>query len=273
MLWLDKYERKLGKFGIKNLMLYITTLNGIVYLLMLLDSISGNSLQFADRIALIPSMVLHGEVWRLLTFLFVPPPSSPVLIIFALYFYYMIGSSLEREWGAFRFNVYYLIGVLGTIASAFLGGAGSSMYLNLSLIFAFSYVFPNYEIMLFFLVPVKMKYLSIFYAAFLLYSFAFNPLAGLITILGSALNFILFFGADIFLRVTRGRKTYYNKKDFQKKIPKIYVMHRCTVCGKTNVEDRNMEFRYCMDCDGDREYCMDHLYTHEHIKDGEKHKS
>lgn len=273
MLWLDKYERKLGKYSINNLMIYITTLNGIVYLLMLAESMSGGSFQFVGKLVLSPYLISHGEVWRLLTFLFVPPASSPVFIIFTLYFYYLIGSSLEHEWGAFRFNVYYLIGVIGTIAAAFLGGVGSSMYLNLSLIFAFSYVFPNYEILLFFLVPVKMKYLAIVYAVFLVMSFAGAPLTGLITILGSALNFLLFFGKDIFFRITRGRKTYYSKKEFQKQIPKIYVMHRCTICGKTNVEDRNMEFRYCMDCDGDREYCMDHLYSHEHIKDGEQHKS
>lgn len=273
VLWLDKYERKLGKYSINNLMIYITTLNGIVYLLMLIENASGGSIRFVEKLMLSPFLISHGEVWRLLTFLFVPPAASPIFILFTLYFYYMIGSSLEHEWGAFRFNVYYLIGVIGTIAAAFLGGVGSAMYLNLSLIFAFSYVFPNFEILLFFFAPVKMKYLAIVYAVFLVMSFAGAPLIGLVTILGSALNFILFFGRDIFFRITRGRKTYYSKKEFQKKIPKIYVMHRCTICGKTNVEDRNMEFRYCMDCDGDREYCMDHLYNHEHIKDGEPHKS
>lgn len=270
MLWLDKLERKFGKYSIKNLMMYVTALNGIVFLLMLLDSLSGYQYQFASRLMLIPSMVMRGEVWRLLTFLFVPPTSSIIWILFTLYFYYLIGSSLEHEWGAFRFNVYYLIGVLGTIAAAFLGGVGSAVYLNFSLIFAFSYVFPNYEILLFFFIPIKMKYLSAVYAVFLVFSFAGAPLIGLITLLGSALNFLLFFGKDIFLRLTRGRKTYYSKKSFRSKIPKIYVMHRCTVCGKTNVEDKDMEFRYCVDCDGDYEYCMDHLYSHKHIKNGDK---
>lgn len=263
MFWLNKLEKKLGKYSIKNLMMYITALNGVVFLLSHID-LKG---EFLYKLTLIPSFVLQGEVWRLLTFLFIPPTRSPLWLIFALYFYYMIGSSLEQEWGPFKFNVYYLIGILGTIVSVFLGGFGSAAYLNLSLIFAFAYLFPNYQLMLFFFFPVKIKYLAIVYAVFLVFSFGFAPLIGLITIVGSALNFLLFFGKDIYYRITSGRRTYYSKKEFQAKIPKIYVMHRCTVCGKTNVEDRNMDFRYCVDCEGDYEYCMDHLYTHEHKKE------
>src|SRR5690606_18266515 len=122
----------------------------------------------------------------------------PFWIIFTLYFYYMIGTSLEHEWGAFKFNVYYFIGVLGTIAGAFLGGLGTSTFLNLSLIFAFAYLFPIYQIMIFFFFPVKIKYLALFYAAGLVFTFALMPIVGLITVLGSAVNFILFFWKDIY---------------------------------------------------------------------------
>jgi len=261
-VWLDKLEKKIGKYCIKNLMLYITALNGVVFILQYLAP----EADFVGKLMLVPSLVKQGEVWRLVTFLFIPMTFRPVRILFALYFYYLIGSSLEREWGSFKFNVYYFIGVLGTIAGAFLGGLGTSTFLNLSLIFAFAYLFPNYQIMIFYLFPVKVKYLALFYAAVLVFTFAFMPIVGLITVLGSAVNFILFFWKDIYYRLRFNRRAYMSQKEFKEKIPKIHVMHRCTICGITDVEDRKMDFRYCVECDGDYEYCMDHLYNHEHVK-------
>lgn len=260
---LDKMEKKIGKYSISNLMLYITALNGVVFLLSYVDKEN----LFMVKLMLIPSLVMEGEVWRLVTFLFIPPASSPFWLLFTLYFYYMIGSALEHEWGSFKFNIYYLVGVLGTIGAAFLGGTGSAMFLNFSLIFAFSYLFPNFQILMFFILPVKMKYLSLAYVALLVYMFWSAPLFGLITIGGSAINFLLFFGKDIIVRLATGRKVYYNRRSFEAKIPKNVIIHRCTVCGKTEKDDRNLEFRYCVDCDGDYEYCMEHLYTHEHVKE------
>lgn len=259
---LDKLEKRIGKFCIRNLMIYIIAMNAVVFLMAYLFP----ELNIVSRLALVPELVLKGEVWRLVTFLFIPMSFHPFWIIFTLYFYYMIGTSLEHEWGAFKFNVYYFIGVLGTIAGAFLGGRRTSTFLNLSLIFAFAYLFPNYQIMIFFFFPVKIKYLALFYAAGLVFTFALMPIVGLITVLGSAVNFILFFWKDIYYRIRFNRKAYMNQKEFKEKIPKIHVMHRCTICGITDVEDRKMDFRYCVDCEGDYEYCMDHLYNHEHVK-------
>jgi membrane associated rhomboid family serine protease len=262
--WLYKLERKFGKYCIKNLMLYITALNGVVAILSYLDT-EGT---FISKLTLVPSLVMKGEVWRLVTFLFIPMTISPIWLLFTLYFYYMIGSSLEHEWGSFRFNVYYLIGVLGTIASAFiLGTSTSSSLLNLSLIFAFAYLFPNFRMLIFFFFPVKIKYLAIVYAIFLLLNILASPVIGLVTILGSVLNFILFFGRDIIKGMKFNRKSYFNHKSFEAKKPKLIVLHRCTICGRTEMDDKNLDFRYCVDCDGDHEYCMDHLYTHEHIRE------
>jgi membrane associated rhomboid family serine protease len=263
--WLDRLDRKFGKYGIRNLMLYITALNGIVFLLGYLDSAN----PFLSKLTLVPSLVMQGEVWRLVTFLFIPPATSAFWLIFVLYFYYMIGSTLENEWGSFKFNIYYFIGVIGTIAAAFLdGGTGTAMFLNLSLIFAFSYLFPDYQILLFFIIPVKMKYLSWFYLALLIFMFIGDPLNGLITIGGSIANFLLFFGKDIVVRLATGRKVYQNRRSFESKMPRDVIIHRCSVCGRTERDDKDLEFRYCVDCEGDYEYCMDHLYTHEHVKGG-----
>jgi hypothetical protein len=265
--WLDRLEKKIGKYSIKNLMIYITALNGLVGLLQYLSQYIQGAGDFTAKLYLIPSLVMQGEVWRLVTFLFIPQVSSPFWLLFTLYFYYMIGNTLEQEWGAFRFNAYYLVGVLGTIAAAFFGsGMATSMFLNFSLIFAFAYLFPNYQILLFFFVPLKMKYLAWAYLALMVFMFAGRPVMGILTLAGSALNFILFFGKDVLYRLRTGRKVYQNRRSFEAKKPKIVVIHRCAVCGRTEWDDRNLEFRYCVDCDGDYEYCMEHLQTHEHVK-------
>jgi len=244
-------------------MLYVTLLNGIVFILAYIDPTGF----FLSKLVLVPSLVLKGEVWRLVTFLFIPPTTSPMWVLFTLYFYYMIGSALEHEWGSYRFTVYYFVGAAATIAAAFLTGSiFTGAYLNLSLIFAFAYLYPNFQLLIFFFIPVKIKYLAIFYAVSLVLAFWADPVAGLITIGSSVLNFILFFGKDIVLRLKTGRRAYYNRRSFESKIPKDVIIHRCSVCGRTEKDDKTLEFRYCVDCDGDYEYCMDHLYTHEHVK-------
>jgi len=260
--WIDWLDRKLGKYSIKNLMLYITILNGVAFILSYLDTEG----VFVFKLMLIPAYVMKGEVWRLVTFLFVPTEGSPFSFLITLYFYYIIGSTLEHEWGSFKFNLYYLIGVLGTIGAAFITGFGAATYLNLSLIFAFAYLYPNFQLLLFFFLPVKIKYLAIAYALFLVYNFRAVPVYGLITVAGSILNFLLFFGKDIISWLILRRKSHFNQKSFKEQFPKWNVLHKCTICGRTELEDKNLEFRYCVDCDGDYEYCMDHLYNHEHIK-------
>lgn len=261
---LDRLERKLGRnFGIKGLMTYIVGLNAIVFFLLLIDQTG----RFYNMLMLVPELVLKGEVWRLVTYTFIPPTTSIFWFIFTLYFYYMIGSTLEHEWGTFKFNAYYLIGMIGTTIAAFLTGGGTTaVYLNLSLFLAFAYMFPNYQILLFFILPVKMKYLAWVDVAFIVYAVLTEPLAGKAAAVVSILNFIIFFGRDIFIRIKSGRSAYYNRRRFDAKIPKDLVMHRCEVCGRTEKDGKDLEFRYCVDCDGDHEYCMEHLGTHKHIK-------
>src|SRR5690606_20929694 len=127
MKWIDRLERKFGRYAIKNLMTYIVILNAVVYMLMM---IPGTNL--LNKFVLEPSLVLKGEIWRLITYIFIPPSTSPIFIIFVLYFYYMIGSNLENEWGSFRFNLYYFLGMLGTTIATFITGGGATpLYINL----------------------------------------------------------------------------------------------------------------------------------------------
>lgn len=263
MKWLDRLNRRFGKYSIKNLMIYIVAANMLVFLLSLADrtGIIQSSLQ------LNPGLVLRGEVWRLVTFIFIPPQTSILLILFALYFYYMVGTSLEREWGSFKFNVYYLIGMLGTAVAAFIvWGPSTGMYLNLSLFLAFARLFPNHQILLFFFIPIKVKYLAWLNWALIAYTLLTSPLPDKVAAVASVINFLIFFGRDIVVQLKRGRSSYANRQRFNAKLPRDFTMHRCHVCGITEKDDPRMDFRYCMLCEGDYEYCEKHLNNHVHIK-------
>lgn len=262
MKWLDKLERKYSKYSIRGLMTYIVGISGFVFLLNMLDTTG----TYIEKLMLIPALVMRGQIWRLITYIFIPPKASVLFIIFALYLYYMIGTALEQEWGSFRFNMYYFIGMIGTTIAAFVtGGAVTSTYLNLSLFLAFAKLYPDYEILLFLVLPVKMKYLAWFNWILIGYTVLFNPLISLkVAAVVSLLNYFVFFGKDILTRSKRTRTVYNNRRRFQDNIPIKTNFHRCEICGITETDNPNMEFRYCSTCKGLHEYCMDHLRNHEH---------
>lgn len=214
MQFLNKLERKFGKYAIPNLMSIIVFGMALVFLLDSFTSMNPDydyglsSLLYFDRDA-----VLHGQVWRVLTFLFFPPDSSPLFIIFMLYFYWLVGSALERQWGSFKFNLYYLTGVIGTIAGGFITGYATNVFLNLSLYLAFAIMFPNFEILLFFFIPVKMKYLGMLEAVFLLFEFALSNWTNRACILISLINVLLFFGKDLYQAI----RAFIRRKQYQKK--------------------------------------------------------
>jgi len=214
MKWLDRLERKFGHLAIKGLVTYIVIANLIVFML---DGLL--NLSIISKLVLVPSLVLKGEIWRLITYIFIPPSSSALWIIFALYFYYLVGSSLEHEWGSFRFNVYYLIGMAATTIAAFITNRGATaVYLNLSLFLAFAYLYPNFEILLFFFIPVKIKYLAWLELAFIAYTVIVGPATNRIAALASVVNFLIFFGRDFIDRLKMKRQVYRNRKRFFKEI-------------------------------------------------------
>ena len=210
--WYQKLERKYRKYAIPDLMKYIVIINAVVFVLEMLVPQSNLTAKFS----LNPALILRGEVWRLVTFLFIPPSSSPLWIIFTLYFYYMVGSNLEQQWGSFHFNLYYLIGVLSTIAAAFIGfGTVTTEHLNLSLFLAFAHLFPNFEILLFFILPLKVKYLAWLNWGFIALSLIFNPLPMKLAALASVVNYFIFFGPELIINLKRRRLTYKNRKRFR----------------------------------------------------------
>ena len=262
MKWLDKLERKFGHLAIKGLMIYIIGLTAFVFFLGMIDR------GIEVKLMLIPQLVMRGEVWRLFTYLFIPPTYSVFWILFTLYFYHMIGSALENEWGSFRFNIYYLIGMIGTTAAAFFTGIGTTgLYLNLSLFLAFARIYPDYQILLFFFFPVKVKYLAWLQWAFIAITvLTVRDPGQKVAALVSIINYFVFFGKDIVTGAKASRQAYYNRSRYQAELPKDFTIHKCTICGATEKSHPDKDFRYCMTCEGDYEYCMDHLKNHEHIK-------
>ena len=227
-------ERKFGRYAIENLITYIVGLNGIVYMLMLFDSTGF----YVSQLVLVPSLVLQGQLWRFITYVFIPPSTSPLWIVFALYFYYMIGTSLEHEWGSFKFNLYYFIGMLGTTIAAFISGGGAtSVYLNLSLLLAFARLFPNYELLIFFILPVKVKYLAWLNWIFIGITVLTEPFPYKLAALASLMNYFVFFGKEISIDLKTGRQPGWRQKPRTRK----RNVSQITICGITEWMILDME--------------------------------
>lgn len=212
--FLDKLERKFGKFAIRGLMTYIAIGNLAIFLL----SLNFLFPSLISYLTLNPALVLKGQVWRLITYIFIPPDTSILFILLSVYFYYMIGNTLEREWGSFRLNAYYLTGMIATTIAAFITGGTFSTPLNLSLFLAFAYLFPNYEILVFFVLPVKMKYLAWLELALIGVTVIIGSLPEKIAAIASLVNFVLFFGEDMINRIRMRGKSYYNRRNYFKQI-------------------------------------------------------
>ncbi len=208
--WLERMERKFGKYAISNLMMYIVASMAAVFVLDMLMPVNLTAYLIFNKAA-----ILRGQLWRLVTFLFLPPNSSIVWILFSLYFYWMIGSALENQWGSFRFNLYYLFGMLGTIISGMITGYATNSYLNLSLFLGFALLYPDFQVNLFFFLPVKVKYLALIDAAGLLVSFVMGNASTRIALAMALVNVLLFFGGNLIQRVKSAYRRYKWKKSFR----------------------------------------------------------
>ena len=208
MNWLDKLERKLGRFALPGLMRVVVVGMALVFCCELLfpQAMLEYYLYFS------PALIAQGQVWRIFTFIFLPPQSSLLFIVFALYFYYFIGNALENEWGSFRFTLYDLLGVVGTIIAGLLTGGATNSYLNLSLFFAFAALYPNMQVLLFFFIPIKIKWLAYLDAALFAYQFLLGTWQTRAAILASLLNFLIFFGPSV-LRQIRDNLRYRKQRE------------------------------------------------------------
>ncbi|MPW25709.1 hypothetical protein GC105_07885 [Alkalibaculum sp. M08DMB] len=213
MKWLWKLERVFDKFAIRNLMMYIAAINLGVYLIEVLIMPGFRYYLYFDL-----SLFLQGEIWRIITFIFIPPASG-IFAIIVLYFYYMIGSSLENEWGTSKFNIYYLFGMVATIIASILTSSPAiPIYINLSLFLAFAHYYPDYQILLFFIIPVKIKYLGYLNWFFYAVTIITGAFPEKVFALVSLLNFFLFFYKDFFGGMSQKRKVYNNRRNYNAQI-------------------------------------------------------
>ena len=290
MNWINKLERKFGRYAITNLMFYVTILYAVGYLIFVLNP--GFYFQY---LSLDANAILHGQIWRIFTFIMYPPSSGLIWVIVALSLYYFIGSNLERAWGSFRFNLYFFSGMIVHVIAAIIvyliTGISISMgttYLNLSLFLVFAALYPDVQFLIYFVIPVKAKWLALVDIIFFAYGVmqAFMPAYGGDPVYGigykadalaavvSLLNFLLFYFASR-KASPYTPKQMRRKHEFKQNIRRaerpaqIYpngARHRCAVCGRTELDDENLEFRYCSKCNGNYEYCQEHLFTHKHVE-------
>ena len=211
-------ERKLRRYAISDLMKYIVIGQGIVFALLYIWPTLGY--QLYSLITLTRTGLMRGQIWRLVTFVFVPPSSSPIFILFALYFYYMIGVGLKKQWGKVKFNLYYLVGMLGSIIAALITGYADNTFLNLSLFFAYAALYPDEQVLLFMILPIKMKYLALVDAALYLYYFIVGTASTRITIVLCLLNVALFLGGDIINTIRRESRYWKTRYNFRKAMRK-----------------------------------------------------
>ena len=272
---IDRFCLTHPNFGIPRLMMFIVIGNIAVWLVSAMDTTG----TFWYMLTFNAEMIFrHGQIWRLVTFVFVPE-SSGVWLIFWLYLYYSIGNTLEDAWGTGKFTIYYLSGMVLTMiygtAVWLIGGYSPHLtvhYVNLSMFFAYATLFPDTYFLLFFFFPVKVKWLAIIDAAVFALDILFGSFPENLLPLVALLNYFVFCGEWIGDLIGRGRvQRQKNVVDFQKEARRIQremkdkpYNRKCEVCGRTDTDYPDLEFRYCSRCAGYHCYCVDHINNHVH---------
>lgn len=289
---MSKMEKKFGRYAISNLSL-----------ILILCYVAGYIIEYMTPmimgyLTLNPYAILHGQVWRLITWVIIPPQQNGIFwTVVALYFYYTLGTELERTWGVWKYNIYIFSGILftilgsflfmgycylfhsaeiGLVAAGFFGSASyyfSTFYINMSIFLGFAATYPETKVYLMFILPIKVKWLGIAYGLMLLGQFiqGGNSWASdaiiRFSIGCSLLNFVVFFIATrshMGLSTKQAKQRVHFKSQVRRTVP--ISRHKCTVCGRTEEDFPDLEFRFCSKCEGNYEYCQDHLFTHEHIR-------
>lgn len=253
MSFLDKLERRIGFIAVPRLLQALVTLTALVFLLVLLNP------GFEKFLDLNPARIWHGEVWRLVTYIFLPRTMGPFWLVLALWFLWFIGEGLERAWGAFRLTLYFLVGMIGTTIAAFIARdtTFSNSMLVASLFFAFARFYPDEIIYVFFILPVKVKWLAWFSAVLLFYGFIAGTNAYRLALVAALGNYLIFFGPEFFSRARQQQEVSSRRRRFESQSRDEHEpLHRCAICGATELSDPNLEFRVARDGE---EYCMEHL--------------
>ena len=312
-MW-NKLEKKMGKYAIPHLINYLIGGYAIGYLFEALSTLGGFS--FASYLTLEPYYIIHElQIWRIITWVLVAPRQNILFALIMMFFYWQLGTVLEQTWGTFKFNVYIFGGIIFTIIGAFLsygiygilngapamiGAYFSTYYINMSIFLAFAMSYPDMQILLYFIIPVKMKWMAVVYAVLIFFEFIAVGWQGKVAIIASLLNFFIFFvttrnwrsiSPQEHMRRHRYRQATGQGGPFggggqppfgpgpwqnasgqsaaQQQRPRTKQAvgrHKCAICGRTDVSNPELTFRFCSKCNGNYEYCNDHLFTHTHIQ-------
>lgn len=276
-------EKKFGRYAIPDLINYFI----IFYVASTIISLFMPGLYYGF-LALDFEKIMHGQIWRLFTFILAPEIMSGGFLgtgmsifffIIKINIYYLFGHSLENMWGAFRFNLYFIGGIILTILaelilflttgqSAYYGGMN---YLYQSMFFAFCVLFPEERFLIYFVFPIKAKVLAVLDAILLVADMIQYLSVGMyaycLAIVVAMLNFLIFF------YVYKGLDRYSprqvkRRKDFKRQTmrPQGVTKHQCAICGRNEITNPELSFRFCSKCNGNYEYCEEHLFTHQHVK-------
>lgn len=307
MIWFYKLEQKYEKYAIPNLTRYLILCYVIGYVMELMAMVNPVFSTLMEYMTLDIYAILHGQIWRLVSWILIPPGGFDLFTLVMLYCYFSIGSLLERTWGTFRYNVFMFSGfiftVLGAvclfIVMAILSGVTadgtnylfadslkmlsaansyyfSTYYISMSIFLAFAITFPDAQMMFMFVIPIKAKILGVFYVLIMGYQiltgFQYGVIYGITTatvILFSLLNVWLFF--IITRKSFRTPTQIKRQREFKRHSvrPKSVTRHKCAICGRTEETDPDETFRFCSKCEGNYEYCSQHIYTHTHVKRSE----
>lgn len=305
---LNKLERKFGRYAIPGLINYLIggyVFGYVIYLMGMISRVNTLSL-----LTLEPYFIIHGlQLWRIISWVLIPEIQNPIFALIMLFFYWQLGRMLESTWGTFRFNLYIFGGIFFTIVGAFaaygiyymvtgqpsfVAGSISTTYINMSIFLAYAVCYPDMTVLLYFIIPIKMKWMAIVYGIWAVWAFFSMNLYGRIGLVASLLNFIIFFFT------TRNYKgisphEFKRKQEFKRKVnnanrsfgggapgsgknpfaggnpfsggsTQSIARHRCAICGRTDQSNPELEFRFCSKCNGNYEYCNDHLFTHTHVQ-------
>jgi membrane associated rhomboid family serine protease len=260
--FLNRLEFKFGRFAIPHITGLLVLAHALTYIALSL----ARDPTLMNLLVLDGQKVLQGEVWRLVTYMFIPRTLSPWWIIFSLYMLYLMGEGLEHEWGAFRLNLYYFIGMIASTVVAFFfsPGAVSNDFIYTSIFLAFATLFPDFEILIFFILPVKVKWLGWLTAVFLAGSFLIGSNATRCTVLISLANYFLFFAPLIKAKLVTRRlygKSFKRLKEMKAVDEESF--HRCKQCGRTEATHPEISFRIAKDGE---EYCLEHLPSRQNIE-------
>ncbi len=259
MSLLDSLERRFRWLAIPGLIRIVVALTALVYILSFLNP------AFISVLTLSPSRIMHGEVWRLVTYIFIPqsigqPGSAlgPFWVLVALWFLLFIGDRLEAAWGAFHLTLYFLVGMIGTTIAAFLFGAQfSNAMLASSLFFAFAHFYPDEVIYVLFVLPMKVKWLAWISAGLLIFGFVSSPMSYRMALIVTFANYLIFFGPGVVRDVRNRQSTASRRRRFEESArPEEEALHHCATCGATERTNANLEFRVSRDGE---EYCLAHL--------------